>query len=154
MAQTMDEAAKQEVRDALLAWAREQLGSTEERADEEQEASELPQDEGTDVDEVWQSDQAADMNTLLEEHVDQREDGLRAIEERDFSVTSTVRPGAIVEIDGQRYVVGVVVDEVSVAGQSYAGLSAETPLYEAIQGKKAGDSFTFRDKEQTISLVA
>lgn len=154
MAKSMEPQEKQQVREALLAWARRQLGTTEDRADQEQDASEIPQDEGHDLDEVWQSEQAADMNTLLEEHAEDREDALAGIEDLDFSAADTVRPGAIVEVDGQRYVVGVVLDELEVGGHSYAGLSTDAPLYEALQGRKAGDNVSFRDQEQTITLVA
>ena len=95
MAKSMEPQEKQQVREALLAWARRQLGTTEDRADQEQDASEIPQDEGHDLDEVWQSEQAADMNTLLEEHAEDREDALAWIEDLDFSAADTVRPGAI-----------------------------------------------------------
>lgn len=70
------------------------------------------------------------------------------------SVDDQSQADAIVGFGGARYVVGVVSTAVRCGGESYEGLSTDSPIYAEIEGLHLGDSFTFRDTKQTIDFLA
>lgn len=151
---TITAADKKRIHQAFLDWADRAVEQTEQVAGGDEEAAEVVQDDAHSVDDTWQKDQAADMESLLDDTATLREEKADSLADLDVSPTDVVRPGAVVEVAGQRYLVGVVAaDEVDVDGTSYAGLSTDSPLYEAIQGLRAGDEFTFRDERQVVALV-
>lgn len=145
---------KAAIREAVLKHLRADGDVLTDGADELQETVESAFDDTVSRDDTYQAVVAADMQTLLEEADERDKADDAAAAELDFSSTDVVRPGAIVGLDGVRFIVGVVLDEVTVDGQAYAGLSDDSPLYEAIQGLSAGDSYTFRDQTGTIDFVA
>ena len=154
MPTTLTAAEKKAIRRAVL----KRMGVDDEAVADEieqlDEVSDIVRDEPTDESERAHQEIASDMQVLLEESDEQARADAEAAKELDFSPKDAVGPGAIVGLDGQRYVVGVVVDEVEVDGQSYAGLSTDSPLYEAVEGLKAGDEYTFRDQKSTVEFVA
>lgn len=151
---TMDADAKAEVKKALLAAARAQLRASEGGADAEESAAELDQDSSFSVDDQSQADEAGAVTRLFEAVSDRQQDDVVAIETLDVAPTDVVRPGAIVGFGGARYVVGVVSTAVRCGGESYEGLSTDSPIYAEIEGLHLGDSFTFRDTKQTIDFLA
>lgn len=145
---------KKKIRKAVLRHLGMDDDGTVDQAEELQDVVEAPFTETTDRDQQYQAEVAGDMQLLLDESQERQQAENQAARELDFSPADVVRPGAIVSIDGHRYVVGVVVDEVTVDGQTYAGISTDAPLYEAIEGKQAGNSFELNGKTQTIDFVA
>lgn len=150
---TIDEATKRRVRDAMAQLAREELEATRGNVDSQQQAAELDQDEPVSSDDTSQSDVAGEMHGLLEEALERQEAGLAAIEGLDVSVAEVAQVGAIVGFAGQRYLVGVVSGEVEVDGATYEGISADSPVFGAIEGLRAGETFTVNDREQRIELL-
>jgi transcription elongation GreA/GreB family factor len=61
--------------------------------------------------------------------------------------------GAVVYTELQNYFIGVSLGELNNEGESYFAISTMSPIFKAIAGKRAGDSFTFRDKEYKITQV-
>lgn len=63
--------------------------------------------------------------------------------------------GSIVETDERYYFIAVPLGEISMdAGSNIYAISTDAPIYKSLQGKKAGDSFTFNDKEHTIKSIS
>lgn len=126
----------------------------EDTIDELDQASDIVRDEPIDESEQAQQQIAADMQNLLEESDDQADRDADAARALDFSAKDAVGPGAVVGLSGDRYVVGVVVNEVEVDGQTYSGLSEDSPLYEAVKGLKAGQDYSFQERKGTVDFVA
>lgn len=61
--------------------------------------------------------------------------------------------GAVVHTDLQNYFIGVSLGEIKLDGETYYAISAMSPIGKSLAGKKAGESFTFRDKEHKILQV-
>ena len=61
--------------------------------------------------------------------------------------------GAIVETELQNYFIAVSLGELKVDGKSYFTISGKSPIYKAMEGKTAGETFTFRDKEYKILQI-
>ena len=153
MSPTIDATTKHRVKDAFVANAQARLESLLASAAAESEAADLDQDSAYSIDDIAQSDSAGDLTGLLERSAAAQRasiDNLRAL---DVSPTDRVGPGAIVEVDGQRYLVGVSSAAVDVEGASYDGLSLDAPLYAAIAGRRAGDAVDFRGRHISIDQL-
>lgn len=53
----------------------------------------------------------------------------------------TVHLGSVVVTDKERFFVSVSIERFKVGDQGYFGISTKAPVYHAMEGKKAGDSF-------------
>lgn len=63
------------------------------------------------------------------------------------------RFGAVVITESQRLFIASGIGKIAVEGDEYFVISAMVPFYNAIDGKKAGDSFEFRGKKEKIVEV-
>ncbi len=61
--------------------------------------------------------------------------------------------GAVVHTNLQNYFIGVSVGELKLEGESYFAISGMSPLFKAMAGKTAGESFTFRDKSYKVLQI-
>ena len=76
-----------------------------------------------------------------------------AIENTDFAVTDTVGPGAVVSFNSRHFIVCVSTTRFDVDGTTYMGISTGSPIYQAMAGLKAGNSFEFNGSDVTIEDV-
>ena len=150
----MDGAAKQRIKDALIAHAEAELRASRTDVAEHDSAAQLDPDVADSVDDLSQSDQAGDMGRLLDEVEGRQRATLTRIENLDFSVKTAVAPGALVGFDGARYVVGVVAAAFECDGVTYEGLSSDSPIYSALEGLQLGDTFAFAGHEHRIEFLA
>ncbi|MDR9456206.1 MAG: transcription elongation factor [Salegentibacter sp.] len=68
--------------------------------------------------------------------------------------SETVNFGSVVETDKDLYFVAVPIGEIEFEdGSKVYSISTEAPIYEVMRDKKAGDSFSFNDKERKIKKV-
>jgi len=58
--------------------------------------------------------------------------------------------GAIIISDISRFIIAISSGKIEVDGSVYYAISPAVPLYKAMEGLKAGDSFEFNGKRQTI----
>lgn len=82
------------------------------------------------------------------------EDAVDHVNRIDFSPKSRVEEGALVCIKGHWFVIAVATARFKLGKMKLMGISAKAPIYEAMQGKTAGDRFTFRGEEIEIEAVA
>ena len=65
-----------------------------------------------------------------------------------------VRPGSVVETEKSYFFVSIPLGEIDMdSGQKVYAISTDAPIYKELEGKKEGDSFTFRDKKVKIVKV-
>jgi transcription elongation GreA/GreB family factor len=67
--------------------------------------------------------------------------------------TAVVEPGAVVNVNNRYFVIAVPTQVISIDGIDIIGISLESPLYEAMAGLRAGDTFKFRQKTFVITDV-
>ncbi len=65
----------------------------------------------------------------------------------------TAEHGACVVTDKQNFFLAIGAGKFMVGNQVYFAISAQTPIYRALQGKKVGDSLVFNGQLQTIKEV-
>lgn len=61
--------------------------------------------------------------------------------------------GAVVHTELQNYFIGVSLGEIKLDGESFYAISGMSPIFKAMAGKTAGDTFEFRDKKYRILQV-
>jgi len=151
---TMDDAAKQRVKAALLSQAKAALEALSGQVGHDRAATRFADGDSYTVDDLSQADEADDLGGLFEQSLARQRAAVQAIQDLDFTPTDTVRPGAVVGFDGSRYVVGVVSDEFEVDGTTYEGISADSPIHALIAGLHLGDEFTFNGQAHRIEFIA
>ncbi|NJW53193.1 transcription elongation factor [Salinimicrobium oceani] len=68
--------------------------------------------------------------------------------------SEVVRPGSVVETKNAYYFISVPLGEIDLeSGSKVYAISTQAPLYKELEGRKAGDSFNFRDGEVEIVKV-
>lgn len=144
---------KDQIKADLVAHLREGLLADMAEANAEGAAALVDEQDETRVDDISHEDEAGELHGLVEK-VDERENAAAdAAEQLDMSATDVVRPGAVIEMDGQHFVVGVASSAFTSGGVEYSGISTDAPVYETLVGKKAGDTFTFADAEHHVGSV-
>ena len=66
--------------------------------------------------------------------------------------TGEIQLGDVIETDQGNFFVAVAADEFSVNGKTYRGISTDSPLFQALKGKKDGDTVAINDNE--FSLIS
>lgn len=64
-----------------------------------------------------------------------------------------VQPGCVVITDTQQLFIAVSIGAVKANGAQYFVISTQSPLYQAMSGKKKGEIFNFRDKSHVIKEI-
>ena len=67
---------------------------------------------------------------------------------------NTVQSGALIETDKQLFLAGIAMGGFDSSVIDVLCISADSPAYELVAGKKAGDSFTLGDNEYKITKVS
>ncbi len=65
----------------------------------------------------------------------------------------TVEHGAVVITDRQNFLLSIGAGKFMVGNQVFFAISAQTPIYMALKGKKVGDSIVFNGQSQTIKEI-
>ena len=106
-----------------------------------------------DNDDVADAVAEADLAKAFDHPVHTHQAKLSAIEEIDFSLTDTVRSGAVVVFNGRHFVVSVSTARFDCDGTTYMGISTQSPVFKAIDGLQAGDSFVLNGRQIDLEDV-
>ncbi len=61
--------------------------------------------------------------------------------------------GSVVITDSLRFLIAVSARQFLVDGKEFVGISVKAPIYAVMQGKKAGEGFSFNNKEYKVQEV-
>ena len=61
--------------------------------------------------------------------------------------------GSVVITDEQKLFISISIGKIDVEGETYYAVSVKVPFYEVIKGKKQGDTFEFRGKQNKVLEV-
>lgn len=148
----MDSRSKQQVKDDLLAHLQERLTSSTSSTAQQAAAGAGAPDQRR-VDDDSQRDEAGDLHDIFGRADAQERLDLKEARALDVSPRDVVGPGAIIELDGRHYVVGVPTDEFVSGGVAYEGIATDAPIYDVIHGLRADDTFSFGGQDQVITSV-
>lgn len=83
--------------------------------------------------------------------LDQARQALQVLQSFDPAGTYVLaKAGSVVETDKLNLIIGASIGKVQVSGQTFVTISPESPLFEAIAGKKKGEAFSFRDQGYSV----
>lgn len=68
-------------------------------------------------------------------------------------VLNQVQPGAVVATEKQQFFIAISLGEIKVEGETFFAISTQSPLYQEMDGKKAGEVFEFRGVKNKIQKV-
>ncbi|MDX2483018.1 MAG: hypothetical protein QNK42_05100 [Pseudodonghicola sp.] len=154
MSNSQDRAAlKKTVYDKLMSLEAGELATARSHYEAHMKASVLDDRQGHDTGELAASTGEMGLAAAFHHPVMTHDAKVDVIENLDIELTDTVQPGAVVCFDGRHFIVAVSTVRFDVNGSTYMGISPESPIYKAMAGLKAGDSFTFQGKDIEIDDV-
>lgn len=146
-------ALKKAVHDKLMSLEEAELAAAIAHYEAFLKDSQLDERETHDKDDLAASRENADLAAAFDTPVHTHHAKIDVIENTDFSVTDTVGPGAVVSFNNRNFIVSVSTTRFDVDGVTYMGISTQSPIYKAMAGLEAGDSFTHNGQEIEIEDV-
>lgn len=146
-------ALKKAVQDRIMSLEAEELATAKAHYEAFMKDSVLDDREMHDKDDIADSRESADLAHAFEGPLMAHHAKVDMLENLDFALTDTVQPGAVVFFDNRRFVVAVSTGRFELDGETYMGISTQSPIYKAMAGLQAGDMFTFHGKEIEIEDV-
>ncbi|MBE1282048.1 MAG: hypothetical protein GJ676_01935 [Rhodobacteraceae bacterium] len=154
MSVTEDRAAlKQAIQDKIMSLEAAELASAIAHYEAFLKESKLDERETHDKDDLAGSRENADLAAAFDHPVQTHHAKIDVLENMGFALTDTVEPGAVVSFNGRNFVVAVSTTRFEVQGETYMGISTQSPIYRAMAGLQAGDLFSHNGKEFEIEDV-
>lgn len=146
-------ALKQVLHDKMLSLEEAELATAIAHYEAHLKDTKLDDREQHDVDDLADSTESAELAAAFDHPVHTHQAKIAAIEGIDFGITERVEPGAVVSFNNRHFVVAVSTTKFQVDGITVMGISVQSPIYQAMEGLKEGDSFTFQGREITLDEV-
>ncbi len=146
-------ALKQAIHDKIMSLEEAELASAIAHYEAFLKESLLDEREAHDKDDLVGARENADLAAAFDHPVQAHHAKIDVLENLDFSMTETVRPGAVVRFNGRNFVVAVSTTRFDVDGQTYMGISQQSPIYKAMTGLQTGDTFVHNGNEIEIENV-
>lgn len=144
---------KQALKTTMLALEAAELEEAREHYEAYLKEARLAENEPHETDEMASARIAADLAHGFDAPIHDHEAKIAALKEMDFKSRDTVGPGAVVSWQGRNFVVSVATKRFEVGGETYMGISMDSPVYGKIEGLSAGDSFEMNGVEITLDRV-
>jgi len=104
-------------------------------------------------DELAQAEVASDFAEALDDTLDDYADKIEKLRTIDFGPKSTVNEGAVVKLSGRYFVIAVSTSKFTCRGRELMGISTMAPIFEAIEGARAGETVRFNGRDLTVEEV-
>lgn len=154
MTAEQDRAAKKKaIIDRLMSLEAEELATAKAHYEAFLKDSQLDDREGHDKDDIAASREFADLAAAFDAPVQAHHAKIDVIENTDFGLKDTVEPGAVVKFNNRNFVVCVSTTRFDVDGETFMGISPQSPIYLAMAGLQKGEVFPHNGKEFEIEDV-
>jgi hypothetical protein len=114
----------------------------------------LDRSEPIENDEHAQAEIASDFSEALDDTIRDHSDKLDKLRRIDFGPKSAVTEGALVRLSGRYFIIAVSTAKFTCEGQEIMGISTMAPIFEAIEGARAGETVDFKGRKLLIEEVA
>ena len=145
---------KDHIRETMLSLEAAALTSAREIYADYVSAARIDRSEPTENDERAQAEIASDFSESLDDTLHDQVDKLETLRTIDFGPKSTVVEGAVVKLSGRWFVIAVSTSKFTCQGRELMGISTMAPIFEAIEGAKAGEVVQFNGRTLTVEDVA
>lgn len=113
----------------------------------------LDRTEPIENDELAQAEVASDFAEALDDTLHDYADKLEKLRMIDFGPKSAVDEGAVVKLSGRHFVIAVSTSTFTCQGRELMGISKMAPIYEAIEGARAGETVQFNGRPIVVEEV-
>ncbi len=145
---------KGHVRETMLSLETAALHSARENYLDYVATARLDRTETIENDEQAQAEVASDLAEALDDTLDDYADKLDRLRLIDFGPKSAVAEGALVKLSGRYFVIAVSTSKFVCHGQELMGISTMAPIYQAIEGARAGETVKFNGRDLLVEEVA
>lgn len=114
----------------------------------------LDRSEPIENDEHAQAEIASDLSEALDDTIHDHSDKLDKLRKIDFGPKSTVAEGALVRMSGRYFIIAVSTAKFTCEGREIIGISTKAPIFEAMEGARAGDTVEFMGRKLVIEDIA
>jgi len=144
---------KQKIKQALLDIERQYINESDMEYEDFLKGNLQNKSDVEDNDDQSHQVQSIEITDKLDEQAHIHLDQLNTIRQISFEPTQVVQPGAVVQINGRYIVVAVSEPHFRVDKIDFLGISVHAPIYQSLNGKKAGDTFEFNNTKFTIDSI-
>ncbi|WP_296173089.1 hypothetical protein [uncultured Brevundimonas sp.] len=145
---------KSQIRETMLSLEAAVLESARENYLDYVATARLDRSEPIENDEQAQAEVASDLAEALDDTLNDQADKLDRLKVIDFGPKSIVTEGAVVKLSGRLFVVAVSTSRFTCHGHEFMGISTQAPIFEAIEGAKAGETVEFNGRTLVVEQVA
>ena len=114
----------------------------------------LDRSEPIENDEQAQAEIASDFSEALDDTVRDHTGKLEKLNTIDFGSKATISEGALVRLSGRYFIIAVSTSKFICEGLEIMGISTMAPIFEAIEGARAGETVEFNGRKLLIEEVA
>lgn len=116
-------------------------------------ASDLDEESTHDPEDFSHQTEAKDMQLRYEKMLRNAENDLTFLEKETELTHETLENGSIIETERNFYFVGISVPMIKVDDKQIISFSEDAPVYQNMNGKKAGDEIKIGDEKEVISSI-
>ena len=145
---------KDHIRETMLSLETAALHSARDNYLDYVSTARLDRSEPIENDEQAQAEVASDFAEALDDTLDDYADKLDKLRAIDFGPKSAVAEGAVIKLSGKYFVIAVSTSRFTCHGRELLGLSTMAPIFEAIEGARAGETVQFNGRDLTVEAVA
>lgn len=144
---------KDHIRETMLSLETAALHSARENYLDYVNTARVDRSEPIENDELAQAEIASDFAEALDDTLDDYADKLEKLRTIDFGPKSVVNEGAVVKLSGRYFVIAVSTSKFTCRGREFMGISTMAPIFEAIEGARAGETVRFNGRDLTVEEV-
>jgi hypothetical protein len=145
---------KHHIRETMLSLETAALHSARDNYLDYVSTARVDRSESIENDELAQAEVASDFAEALDDTLDDYADKLEKLRMIDFGPKSAVSEGAVVKLSGRYFVIAVSTSKFICHGREFMGISTMAPIFEAIEGARAGETVQFNGRDLIVEDVA
>ena len=144
---------KAHIRETMLSLETAALQSARENYLDYVFTAKVDQSEPVENDELAQAEIASDLAEALDDTLHDYADKIDKLRMIDFGPKSTVEEGAVVKLSGRYFAIAVSTSRFICQGREVMGISTMAPIFEAIEGARAGETVQFNGRDLIVEDV-
>ena len=144
---------KTTVRNTMLSLEEDSLAHAKQGYADYLKSAMIDRTESIESDETAQAETASDLAEAFDQPVHTHTDKIAKLTAIDFGRKIEVEEGAIVKFSDRYFVISVSTARFECDGESYIGISPQAPIYQAMQGKRTGETFAYGDRQFDIQAL-
>ena len=145
---------KDHIRETMLSLETAALHSARDNYLDYVSAAKLDRSEPIENDEQAQAEVASDLAEALDDTLHDYANKIEKLKMIDFGPQSAVNEGAVVKLSGRYFVIAVSTSKFTCQGRELMGISTMAPIFQAIEGARAGETVQFNGRDLVIEYVA